>query len=277
MELPATGGLSGSITMSLSSRPARIGAQRLYLGDRHQAKDRGLLRELQIQSVVNCTPPRTVDPSAGCANFFEQEALMHYHRVPIFDTQAEDATGYLAGAAKFIESRLHYGGVLVHCNRGISRSATFVVAYLMRAHGLGVDDALALVRTTRPAAKPNDAFMAQLRAHQATLEADREAAAKRKGAAPAPAPEARAPDVDAKQEARTLGPARGPPAAPARPERAPTAPATRPERSSIGPAGPPPQATGQKRPAAGPAPRPAAAGPAPRPSEPSSAKRPKPA
>ena len=52
--------------------PARIGDLRLYLGDRHDAKDRSLLRSLKITAVLNCTPPRD-ESSTGCPNFFEKE------------------------------------------------------------------------------------------------------------------------------------------------------------------------------------------------------------
>ena len=104
--------------------PAEIIAG-LYLGDRRDAKDRASLRRLNIQSVVNCTPPKSEDPAAGCPSFFERE--LRYLRVPIYDSPAEDAAEHFAAVLDFISSRLHHGGVLVHCNRGVSRSATFVV------------------------------------------------------------------------------------------------------------------------------------------------------
>ena len=94
----------------------------LFLGDRKDAKDRAALRRLNIQSVVNCTPPKSEDPAAGCPSFFERE--LRYLRVPIYDSPAEDAAEHFASVLDFIASRLHHGGVLVHCNRGVSRSAT---------------------------------------------------------------------------------------------------------------------------------------------------------
>ena len=250
--------------------PARIGDLRLYLGDRHDAKDRSLLRSLKITAVLNCTPPRD-ESSTGCPNFFEKEPTMRYRRVPIFDTQAEDASGHFDGACDFVASRLHHGGVLVHCNRGVSRSATFVVAHLMTSAGLSVDGALDLVRETRPSAAPNDAFLAQLRALEARLDAARAADAKRTGAAPAPAP------------ARAAGPARGPIGAPARPERAAPAAPARPERADHAPARPERAIAAPARPerapaaASGPArPPPGAKRPAIGPARPEPEKRPKP-
>ena len=82
----------------------------LYLGDRRDAKDRAALRRLNIQSIVNCTPPKSEDPGAGCPSFFERE--LRYLRVPIYDSPAEDAAEHFDAVLDFIASRLHYGGVL---------------------------------------------------------------------------------------------------------------------------------------------------------------------
>ena len=42
------------------------------------------------------------------------------------------------------------GGVLVHCQAGMSRSATITAAYLMKVLGLGVEEALEMIRKVRP-------------------------------------------------------------------------------------------------------------------------------
>ena len=55
------------------------------------------------------------------------------------------------------------GAVLVHCSRGISRSATVIIAYLMRKQHKDCESALAEVRAKRKRAKPNENFMRQLK------------------------------------------------------------------------------------------------------------------
>ena len=248
--------------------PAEV-APGLYLGDRKDAKDRASLRRLNIQSIVNCTPPKSEDPGAGCPSFFERE--LRYLRVPIYDSPAEDAAEHFDAVLDFIASRLHYGGVLVHCNRGVSRSATFVVAHLMRTQALDPAAALELVRAARPQAEPNAAFLKQLDVLHTELEASRRREAARLGTAPAKPPArvtagpAPPPIAAPARPERRAGPAPRPVAtAPARPERAIGAPA-RPERAGPAPrplptAPPQPERAiekrPEKRPAIGPAPPP---------------------
>ena len=202
--------------------PAQV-APGLYLGDRRDAKDRAALRRLNVQSIVNCTPPKSEDPGAGCPSFFERE--LRYLRVPIYDSPAEDAAEHFASVLDFIGSRLHYGGVLVHCNRGVSRSATFVVAHLMRTQALDPAAALELVRAARPQAEPNTAFLKQLDVLHTELEASRKRDAQRMGGPVAPAKPPAPRPVAGPARPERAGPAPRPLAtAPARPERAIGAP-----------------------------------------------------
>lgn len=57
----------------------------------------------------------------------------------------------------------HYGNVLVHCHRGVSRSASFVIGYLMKKNEFSIDEALSYVQSLRPIVQPNSAFIEQLR------------------------------------------------------------------------------------------------------------------
>ncbi|SCV02365.1 LANO_0F17238g1_1 [Lachancea nothofagi CBS 11611] len=57
-------------------------------------------------------------------------------------------------------------GVYVHCHAGVSRSVTFVVAYLMYRYGLNLKSALYAVQRKHPGAQPNDNFMEQLKIYQ---------------------------------------------------------------------------------------------------------------
>jgi len=56
--------------------------------------------------------------------------------------------------------------VLVHCEMGVSRSATVVLAYLVRYHGMSRDEAYLAVRKRRPMVNPNPGFWKQLEAFE---------------------------------------------------------------------------------------------------------------
>ncbi|KAG7282723.1 hypothetical protein CRUP_017649 [Coryphaenoides rupestris] len=60
------------------------------------------------------------------------------------------------------EARQTAKGVLVHCQAGVSRSATVVIAYLMKHTLMTMTDAYKYVRGRRPVVSPNLNFMGQL-------------------------------------------------------------------------------------------------------------------
>ncbi len=54
------------------------------------------------------------------------------------------------------------GRVLVHCQAGISRSATICLAYLMHTRRVRLDEAFDFVKQRRQVISPNLSFMGQL-------------------------------------------------------------------------------------------------------------------
>ncbi|KAJ2500028.1 tyrosine/serine/threonine protein phosphatase [Coemansia sp. RSA 1972] len=60
------------------------------------------------------------------------------------------------------EARSQHRGILVHCQLGVSRSASLVVAYVMRTMHVGFEAAYEYVRQRAPCISPNIALIAQL-------------------------------------------------------------------------------------------------------------------
>lgn len=59
--------------------------------------------------------------------------------------------------------------VLVHCEMGISRSATVVIAYLMSALKMTLFEGYQYVLERRPVIRPNSSFMKQLKEYEKKL------------------------------------------------------------------------------------------------------------
>jgi len=72
--------------------------------------------------------------------------------------------GAFAAGVAFIASALLQGEgkVLIHCRRGVSRSCSLAIAYLIHDHDLSVESAFALVRKARPKCDPNLTYMCAL-------------------------------------------------------------------------------------------------------------------
>ncbi len=82
----------------------------------------------------------------------------------IRDGRPAPSLDWLKEKVAFVEKHRSAGRTtFVHCYQGVSRSGMVVAAYLMKQHGLKLDDALARIREKRPGVRPNQAFMELLR------------------------------------------------------------------------------------------------------------------
>ncbi|KAH7319318.1 protein-tyrosine phosphatase-like protein [Rhexocercosporidium sp. MPI-PUGE-AT-0058] len=79
------------------------------------------------------------------------------------DSMTQDLLLELADICDFIKQRLDSscGSVLVHCDRGVSRSATAVIAYIMQTYQYNLATGLAFMGGKRRI-KPNENFKEQL-------------------------------------------------------------------------------------------------------------------
>ena len=128
---------------------------RLLLGAEQCAKDLPLLRREGVTHIVNCA-------GLACAN--HHPAAFEYLKLNLQDTAREDISAAFYDALDFIDASLARGGsVFVHCQHGVSRSATIVIAYVMwRRRPFSYDDALDAVRAIRPTVNPNIGFACSL-------------------------------------------------------------------------------------------------------------------
>ncbi|VTJ77904.1 Hypothetical predicted protein [Marmota monax] len=104
------------------------------------------------------------------ANFIKPnfQQLFRYLVLDIADNPVENIIRFFPMSKEFIDGSLQTGGkVLVHGNAGISRSAAFVIAYIMETFGVKYRDAFAYVQERRFCINPNAGFVHQLQEYEA--------------------------------------------------------------------------------------------------------------
>ena len=132
----------------------------LFIGDLHSSWQKEGLQQNNIKSILSVND----ESWAHWNREYFTRIISEGRHLKIFclDSSRQDLLIHLERACDFIEASLAYGGVLVHCSQGVSRSTTFVIAYLMRRGRRGLDEVLADVKLKRKV-KPSENFMAQLK------------------------------------------------------------------------------------------------------------------
>ncbi|KRZ18292.1 Protein phosphatase Slingshot -like protein 1, partial [Trichinella zimbabwensis] len=134
----------------------------LYLGTEWNASNWEELIHNNVGFILNVT--REVD------NFFP--GMFHYLKISISDDESTELLKFWDETFKFIAKAKEINQcVLVHCKKGISRSASTVIAYAMKEYGMPVEEALNYVKDKRNCITPNRGFMEQLKIYQGILDA----------------------------------------------------------------------------------------------------------
>lgn len=103
------------------------------------------LEKLGINCVINAAPelPNTPLP-------LTEGSKPVYLQVPVLDKSNINISVYFDEVADLIEQiRQTNGKTMVHCVAGVSRSASLVLAYLMKHMKMSLKDAFELVRSAR--------------------------------------------------------------------------------------------------------------------------------
>jgi len=137
---------------------------KVYLGDVYAAHNVAELKKRNITHIISVV---LAVPPAYPSEF-------KYLHLPLLDNASEDIQHHFITTHDFISEAISEGGsVLIHCLRGISRSATITAAYVMQTQNLCAVKAVNLLRQNRPIVKPNYGFMSQLEEFNKRLMAQR--------------------------------------------------------------------------------------------------------
>ena len=148
----------------------RVGAEKIWIAGAPAVKgvkQKEELKKLGVTHILNMIGDGIYDVEwmGGRAQCHWPQDFQ-YKILSTNDTPDQSLIGLFKDTSAFIEEGAAAGGVLVQCYVGRSRSVTAVIAFLIDHRGMNTDDALALIRKTRPEAKPNEGFMGQLQMYE---------------------------------------------------------------------------------------------------------------
>ena len=136
----------------MSLHPSKI-LDWLYLGSYRNACDKREIKDLGINYVLNC--------ATECRESFPPE--VKYCHLKLNDSPNFRILSYLDRATNFInQAQSNNGIILVHCQLGISRSTTCVIAYFIKYLGYTAMSALNFIKRKRTQVMPNYGFLNQL-------------------------------------------------------------------------------------------------------------------
>ncbi|CAF3555278.1 unnamed protein product [Rotaria sordida] len=130
----------------------------LYLGSLKDRTNSALMMKNKVKRILCIidVPNIIVDK--------EEHKPTHILNIPAADVQEQDLAQYFEKCIEFIhQARIEHENILVHCQAGVSRSATIVLAYIMTIGDYDVEKALQIVKGARGYIHPNPGFLTQLK------------------------------------------------------------------------------------------------------------------
>jgi protein-tyrosine phosphatase len=124
--------------------------EKLYLGNNEAAKNLEILKKNNITSILIC--------GYFLSEFYPNEFI--YKTLEFEDNEFEIITYALVKGIDFIDKNKC---VFVHCRKGVSRSSSIVISYLMFHYKKTFDEAYDFVLKKKNNIQPNDNFIKQLK------------------------------------------------------------------------------------------------------------------
>ena len=146
--------------LKYDNEPDEILSNALYLGSISAAMNKETLLHNKIHLIIIAARDiKHIYPD----NFI-------YFQFNLLDSETEYIKKYFNQSNELIHSTITKGRrVFVHCHAGISRSATLVIAYLMKYCRMSFNGAFSYVKSKRNKINPNPGFIKQLKEYEEEL------------------------------------------------------------------------------------------------------------
>ncbi|KAL3860210.1 hypothetical protein ACJMK2_010366 [Sinanodonta woodiana] len=144
----------------------------IVLGDHQLARNKPQLQAIGITHILNCAMGAKFNQVNTNADYYSMAGIQ-FMGIKAQDSPTYNMMPHFRPCAEYIDKALKSGGkVYVHCQSGVSRSATITLASLMLQRNMELMNALMTVRTKREV-YPNDGFLKQLCELDKTLYGDK--------------------------------------------------------------------------------------------------------
>lgn len=128
----------------------------LYLGGNKDVTIENI-KERNITVIINITLRNECQSPLFLKS--EEYSNVKYYRIELNDKSDAPISTYLIPTIEIIHNSINEGhNVLVHCRKGMSRSVSFIIAYLMIYQGYTYDDAFEYLKNRRSCISVNIGF-----------------------------------------------------------------------------------------------------------------------
>jgi protein-tyrosine phosphatase len=135
------------------SLPDKI-TEHIYLGKANSAQNLETLQSIGITHILMVGYDLTA--------YFPKNII--YEHIELDDKENSAIDKFFFYAAQYINQVISNNGkILVHCQAGVSRSASIVIAYLMISQKISYNEAFLLCKKGRPCINPNKGFVNKLK------------------------------------------------------------------------------------------------------------------
>ena len=142
----------------------------LFVGGHKVAQSLNIINQHGITQVINCS-------AAVVCNYFTDIPGMTYLTLNMVDGRQDDVTWFVCEIIKFIIKGRDKGlKTLLHCEKGVSRSCSFAIAYVMWENNMKWKDSFNFVKQCRIVCAPNTAFTCNLIEFEDLLRGEAESA-----------------------------------------------------------------------------------------------------
>ena len=166
------------------SHPSVIISDKLFLGDARQAINSSVIYDLGITHIVNVTKAapnqfENVENMQSIKDNMLPSIYSHFDSNPVkylkldlLDEANVSIQKHFDEAISFLDNAMSGDSnnrILIHCQMGISRSSTILIAFLMQYKQWTLVTAYEHVKNCRSKICPNDGFLEQLERYEKTL------------------------------------------------------------------------------------------------------------